>query len=661
MAKKMKKTLAISLSGLAALGFFVGSLNAADQTPKKVPSVQHELVPHVVLPETIQYNKIAKPGRTSALDHSGDYGSVSPYVATYTPFPSYQVPYTAGFKSVGQSVYPVSPKLLPQPLPEPEAEVIEEPAAHTEITTWEGKDVSLRNDVEPIQLAANNEVAIPVLPPSTDNEIEQTGIFCQQPAKPAGAWSFSSPIFKVAYVPGSWTGNGQTGFINQNGLKGCNQQIGFQAGTGQPGDPGAAGIAPLGIQQGGLPYSTFQMGHPQQPDGPQAQVLPNGMVLLTMPHDHAGCGLLRCKGNQPRTVLLPPAPNHYGIPQPTAPIGGAPGAMMYPGQFGFNGMTAMQQPMMSPYMPQPAMQPQIVPVTAMTPMGVQIVGYQRVPAPTPMMNPMMQNPMLLQQQQLQQMVQLVSQQQQTNVTTADTKASKDSTESTEENGQLKAPLSINAQNAPLPGQPGLIATPFGIYAAQAPAAADGSQPQIDPAQAQAQLLQAQLLAQQSAFANPYAGLYATPYGYVAVNPNQQGLGYGMPMMNAGYQPGMSGAGMGMGMVSPNPQGGLTMSDVIQLMVLMNNNNKQQRRARLFERIAERREERRERSAQSDPLNQLMQAWSTPYVSPDTSLRMPARNAYPYGYFGAQPAPIDTANYGGYYNLYMGNTTYPGLY
>jgi hypothetical protein len=59
---------------------------------------------------------------------------------------------------------------------------------------------------------------------------------------------------------------------------------------------------------------------------------------------------------------------------------------------------------------------------------------------------------------------------------------------------------------------------------------------------------------------------------------------------------------------------------------------------------------------------LMQAWTTPYMSPmDSSVRMPSRNMYPYGYFGAQAGQQDTANYGGYYNLYMGNTSYPGLY
>jgi len=44
-----------------------------------------------------------------------------------------------------------------------------------------------------------------------------------------------------------------------------------------------------------------------------------------------------------------------------------------------------------------------------------------------------------------------------------------------------------------------------------------------------------------------------------------------------------------------------------------------------------------------------------------TVRMPSKNAYPCGYFRVQAQPTGTANYGGYHNLYMGNTVYPGLY
>jgi len=88
MLRKFQQTLSVGLSGLLALGIGVGVANASN--------VLHEMVPHVVLPETIQYNKTAKsaPG-------AGSVGVQSPYVATYVAYPSYQVPPTAVFRPVG--------------------------------------------------------------------------------------------------------------------------------------------------------------------------------------------------------------------------------------------------------------------------------------------------------------------------------------------------------------------------------------------------------------------------------------------------------------------------------------------------------------------------------------------------------------------------------
>ena len=191
----------------------------------------------------------------------------------------------------------------------------------------------------------------------------------------------------------------------------------------------------------------------------------------------------------------------------------------------------------------------------------------------------------------------------------------------------------------------LVATPFGYCAVQV-------SPNATQADVAAQLAQMQTLFQsQMVPANPYA--YATPFGPMVMNPQfgayGQFGGYGMPMMNAGYhQMGMFGGGQGM-----------TVSDMLQVMAFLNNNKQQQRRVRLADRLAERRENRQTNT--NDPFTQLMQAWTTPYVTPDMTLRMPSRNAYPYGYFGVQASPTDTANYGGYHNLYFGSTTYPGLY
>jgi hypothetical protein len=183
--------------------------------------------------------------------------------------------------------------------------------------------------------------------------------------------------------------------------------------------------------------------------------------------------------------------------------------------------------------------------------------------------------------------------------------------------------------------------------------------------------------------NSFSGVYMTPYGMMVmpsmmpsvtpINGYANNFGNGFNGFSPGYSYGLMPVGMQSniagfpaGFIGQNAgmnQGGLNFSDVVQLVMLLNNNNNQQRyRPRLFERIAMRREQRREQRMQNDPLNQLMQAWTTPYMSPTDSLvRMPSRNAYPYGYFGAQAGQQDTANYGGYYNLYMGNTSYPGLY
>jgi len=195
---------------------------------------------------------------------------------------------------------------------------------------------------------------------------------------------------------------------------------------------------------------------------------------------------------------------------------------------------------------------------------------------------------------------------------------------TENSGEAAPPSALNGSAETMATPMAVIATPFGFYAVQQP---------MDAAQMQA--LQQQQMMMQQQMMNPHMGFQATPFGFVGMNP-----------MMMGHQPMMG-------------QGGMSMSDVLLLMTLMNN-NKQQRRPRMADRIAERRE-RRATAAQNDPFNMLMQAWTTPHVAPDTTLRMPARNAYPYGHFGAQALPMSTANYGGFHNLHFGASTFPGLY
>ena len=644
MLKKLQKTLSVGLSGMLALGIGVSTVNAAGTAPSQTPNVLHEMVPHVVLPETIQYNKTAKNVPSTGVS--------SPNVATYVAFPAYQVPHTTEFRPVGQSVYPVSPPLLPAPLP-PELDI---PA--TEEIAWQeidGEDIVLSPKMtEPIRLASGAEKTVPTLPMPAGMVVQTQGIFCQHPAKPPSAWAFSSPIFKVASVPAGW--GGQAGGIVHSSPKGSVQHVGFQpVGNIDPsmGEP----------TQQMVPYATFQAGHQMgQDSAPQVQVLPNGMVLLTLPPSHANCGLLRCRtGCAPRTVLLPPAGYAPQAPMPQGMMPGimppAPQPAMMSGNFGTPFMPVSQQMPMMPQMMPPQMQ--TVPVTTMTPMGPAIVGFQQVPVMNPMAmmppmaNPMI-NPMTMADPQMHSMQMAVA------MPSPMVAAQATGMPAAPGNDALQTPAEADSTESTARSI-AVVATPFG-YALQVPVDALQADAAAQLAQMQQSLMQSQQMPMQMPMSmqmpeNPYAGLYATPFGYIAMNQTAGQFGYGQPMMmNAGFTPGMPGMGMPM-----YGQQGMSVSDMLQIMAFINSNKpQQQRRAKLADRIAERRENRKE-AGHNDPFTQLMQAWSTPYVSPDTTLRMPAKNAYPYGYFGVQASPMSTANYGGYHNLYFGSTTYPGLY
>ena len=311
----------------------------------------------------------------------------------------------------------------------------------------------------------------------------------------------------------------------------------------------------------------------------------------------------------------------------------------------------MQQPMMqmmqNPMMQQPMMpmmpQMQNIPMMAMTPMGPVVVGYQQMGLPQ---MPNLQANMFGVPANFQ-------------METAMPQPAVGSQAGEASDGALQTPGLIGAAGEAPATQNAMdvVETPFG-YAIRVPSDAL-QQPDLAAqlAQMQQALIQSQMPQTQQIYmpTNPYAGLYATPFGYLAMNNSAGQLGSPM-MMNVGYQPmGMGGVGMVNG-----GQGGIGFADMLQIMAFINS-QKPQRRARLFERIAERREARQAASGDCDPVTQLMQAWTTPHMAPNMALRMPAQNAYPYGHFGAQGMPISTANYGGYHNFYMGNTTYPGLY
>jgi hypothetical protein len=281
------------------------------------------------------------------------------------------------------------------------------------------------------------------------------------------------------------------------------------------------------------------------------------------------------------------------------------------------------------------------PMMVMTPMGPMMMGQPQMPTMNPMvMNQMGGSPIALMNMNSA-MNSPFSQIQQVQMTTAQANpAVASQAGGVAASGEIpgigdKPQAADPAENAQAVQPMTLVATPFGYYAVQASADMNAqlAQMQVPPQQ------QMGMGTMNPYMGNPYMGIYASPYGYVAMNP-------------AAANPMGAFAG---------GQGGMSVSEMIMIMTFLNNNNKpHQRRARLMDRLAERREQR-QANAGSDPFAQLMQAWSTPYVSPDTTLRMPSRSAYPYGYFGVQASPVSTANYGGYHNLSFGSTAYPGLY
>ncbi|MDR0391369.1 MAG: hypothetical protein LBH59_05655 [Planctomycetaceae bacterium] len=675
----------------------------------------YELVPHVVLPETIQYNRATPKSNNPATRIS----TMPTHVATYTAFPSYNLPVNAEFRQINQVAYPITPKVLPLPLPQKnnkkdsnnirnekrsvETQVdqkqlenkvdpfSEQPSDYplSDMLSLKSKksdanktyDSSVLDDMFDMSMAilqvSGMEEVVPAVPrfPINDNVL-QTGIFCNSTPKPPVAWSFSSPIFKVAAVPAGM-GNGYISQFNPHG--GVN--VGFQPSPNNPMPPQAGMFMPNNFAQN---------------NGANVQQLPNGMLLLSVPPSHSGCGLLRCRDHNWRYMLLPPSPNQI----PNLPPQATPTTS--------NIIDPQTQTLMHPSLQQ---QQQLAPITAMTPYGMAIVGYRPM-LPTPMNynagmgnftnvaynqfgQPIQQfSPAQLQlaqqqlaQQQLMQQQQLLQQKQflaaqQTNV---DAQAQNTTArDNTEESSDLKTPLTISnevANNTATgnttqqdAGQMGLYANPYAMYALQGGNLA-GVNPDANSGISAEQAVGSAMTQPNPQFnmtSNPYFsnypmavlpqqfGAYGSPYGF---NPYSAQI-YSTAQLGNQFVPpfNQSYGYMPVGLQQPMPQqqmnqgNGLTMSDVLLLMMLMKENNKPQRRLSFFERIAERRAARRQRAEQNDPFNQIMQMWTTPFYT-DSTARMPASNAYPYGYFGAQPSPVNTANYGGYHNLYYGNTTY----
>ncbi|MCL2346840.1 MAG: hypothetical protein FWC50_01125 [Planctomycetaceae bacterium] len=155
--------------------------------------------------------------------------------------------------------------------------------------------------------------------------------------------------------------------------------------------------------------------------------------------------------------------------------------------------------------------------------------------------------------------------------------------------------------------------------------------------------------------NPYM---MNPY---MMNPMMSGMG----MMNPWMNPMMTGMG-GMGMMNPymmnpymmnpymmNPMmSGMGMGMMPPIIIQMPGDSAP-RRPGLFARLRAARAESQKRQQESTAV-----MGSTLFNNQE---RMPAKAAYPYGFFGASgAAPFQTGNFGGYHDMYFSKTTYPGM-
>ena len=153
-----------------------------------------------------------------------------------------------------------------------------------------------------------------------------------------------------------------------------------------------------------------------------------------------------------------------------------------------------------------------------------------------------------------------------------------------------------------------------------------------PAMIQAQMPNPAMMGMNPAMMNPYM---MNPMMTGGMNPYMMN-----PMMMGGMNPYMMNPMMGMGGMMP------------PIIIQMPSANSGPRRQGLFARRRAAREESQNRYQQASSSLGSMFAQQPEY--------MPAKTAYPYGYFGATSSPYQTGNFGGYHDMRMQMVQYPGM-
>lgn len=583
--------------------------------------VLYELVPNIVVPDTISYKPSAK-----SQDAPSSFGMSSNYPATYVPYPSYYLPYPTAFRPIQQVIYPIT--TLPDDAsfapaaaqPEVPVQPTTVAAVQVQLQPMHQLSVPQTSVIASVERKQNSSTSSPIrLVSATEADVASCeGSDAHNAAtsilQTASAWSFSSPIFKVASIPTPAIG-GQASTLSQSGKYGSTQlnvppgvydiplpyhqcSFGTRCGDMAPHHCPVRTMISQKLQaKKQQEQQTYQMQmqyymqqqQGQQPGQPQLQQMP-------MPAGGAYPAPLPVQG--PAGSIVPLTP-------PASSVAAA-GAITPAGLFAPRS-AAPAAPMVYPYQMNPAMNPAANPANpngAATPQ----VMYTVTPVMTPYGMAMVMQPQWTQPNQTAQPNQVASPNQ-------------------------PAP----PQALPVPGMPTGMPTTM-------PSAMPTTQPLAVVPQTAVNVIA------------PNAGdvLANNPAG-VAGNMMQPQFPYpqmmpGMPgaMMQGGY-PGMQG-----GYPMMAPQTSLTPYDIALLVSMLKNNSRR-------DAMRERRTEKRTAThSSSDPLSVFMEAWCTPTTPTGVTARMPSKNAYPWGYFGGQSAPQSTPNFGGYYNNTFNTTTQPGM-
>ena len=122
-------TLAILATSVAL--FNIGDILAGDTST--LSRRYYQQVPHVVLPQTIEYHPMAKTN-TVGQTASGAYRNDSP--ATYTAYPSYQSDEALRFRTINQVSYPITPESPTWSTPQQTAEYWQNHQVQVQKPAW---------------------------------------------------------------------------------------------------------------------------------------------------------------------------------------------------------------------------------------------------------------------------------------------------------------------------------------------------------------------------------------------------------------------------------------------------------------------------------------------------------------------------------------------